>query len=135
MTPAGSSTVAWTPSVNSDQGVPPLTALVVYSVEQEQAVTVVLNLDRPLVIVLPTSRGKTLPFIFTASFLDPGVTILVALFNVLLHDYIKRLKLSKVNHVLLYYVQTQFTPIVTISPDHCGQSDFIAYGHVLSMRL
>jgi superfamily II DNA helicase RecQ len=68
--------------------------------EQEQAVTAVLNLDTPLVIVLPTGGGKTLPFMLAASLPDPGVTILVAPFNALLHDYIKRLKLSKVDHVL-----------------------------------
>jgi superfamily II DNA helicase RecQ len=61
---------------------------------------VVLNLDMLLIVVLPTGRGKSLPFMLTASLPDPGVTILVTLFNVLLYDNIKRLKLSEVNHVL-----------------------------------
>jgi superfamily II DNA or RNA helicase len=156
MTPAGSSAVAWTPSINADRGVLPLTAPMVYSVEQvrramqmvlnqeepafrsaeqERAVAAVLNLDTPLVIVLPTGGGKTLPFMLAASLPDPGVTILVAPFNALLHDYVKRLKLSKVDHVLWYHGQTQFAPVVIVSADHCGLSGFITYGHVLGKRL
>ena len=156
MTPAESSATAWTPSVNTDRGVLPLTAPMVYSVEQvkramqtvlnqeepafrsaeqERAVTAVLNLDTPLVIVLPTGGGKTLPFMLAASLPDPGVTILVAPFNALLHDYVKRLKLSKVDHVLWYHGQTQYAPVVIVSADHCGLSDFITYGHVLGKRV
>jgi superfamily II DNA helicase RecQ len=70
------------------------------SEEQERAVAAVLNLDTPLVVMLPTGRGKSLPFMLAASLPDPGVTILVTPFNALLHDYVKRLKLSEVNHVL-----------------------------------
>jgi hypothetical protein len=123
MTPAGSSALAWTPSVNADRGVLPLTAPTVYSVEQvkramqtvlnqeepafrseeqERAVAAVLNLDTPLVIVLPTGGGKTLPFMLAASLPDPGVTILVTPFSAVLHDYVKRLELSKVDHVLYW---------------------------------
>jgi len=54
----------------------------------------VLNLDTLLVVVLPTSSRKSLLFILAASLPDPSMTILVALFNALLHDYIKRLKVS-----------------------------------------
>jgi superfamily II DNA helicase RecQ len=68
--------------------------------EQERAVAAVLNLDTLLVIVLLTGRGKILLFMLAASLPDPGVMILVAPFNALLYDYIKRLKLSKVDHVL-----------------------------------
>lgn len=153
---AESNAEAWTPSVNADRGVLPLTAPMVYSVEQvktamqtvlnqeepafrseeqERAVAAVLNLDTPLVVVLPTGGGKTLPFMLAASLPDPGVTILVAPFNALLHDYGKRLKLSKVDHVLWHHGQTQFAPVVIVSADHCGLSDFITYGHVLGKRL
>jgi superfamily II DNA helicase RecQ len=121
MTPSESTASAWRPGINVNSGVLPLTAPTVYwveqvreamqkvlkqdepefrSEEQEQAVTAVLNLDTLLVVVLPTGRGKSPPFILAASLPDPGVTILVALFNALLHDYVKRLKLSEVDHVL-----------------------------------
>ena len=60
----------------------------------------VLNLDTPLVVVLPTSRGKSLPFMLVASLRDPGVIILVALFTALLKDYVKRLKLGNVYHIV-----------------------------------
>jgi superfamily II DNA helicase RecQ len=64
------------------------------SEEQEQAVTAVLNLDTLLVVVLPTGSRKSLLFILATSLPDPGITILVALFNTLLHKYIKQLKVS-----------------------------------------
>jgi superfamily II DNA or RNA helicase len=156
MTPAGSSATAWTPSVNADRGVLPLTAPMVYSVEQvkramqtvlnqeepefrsqeqERAVAAVLNLDTPLVVVLPTGGGKTLPFMLAASLPDPGVTILVAPFSALLHDYVKRLKLSKVDHVVWHHGQTRYAPVVVVSADHSVCSDFLTYGHVLGKRL
>ena len=157
MTPAGSSASVWTPSSsNAGRGVLPLTAPMVYSVEQvreamrkvlkqdepefrseeqERAVAAVLNLDTPLVVVLPTGGGKSLPFMLAASLPDPGVTILVAPFKALLFDYVKRLKLSEVDHVLWYHGQTRYAPLVVVSADHCGGSDFITYGHMLGRKL
>jgi hypothetical protein len=37
------------------------------SIEQERAMAAVLNLNTPLVVVLPTSRGKSLLFMLVAS--------------------------------------------------------------------
>lgn len=147
---------AWLPGINANSGVLPLRAPTVYSVdevreamrkvlkqdepefrseEQERAVAAVLNLDTPLVVVLPTGGGKSLPFMLAASLRDPGVTILVAPFKALLFDYVKRLKLSEVDHVLWYHGQTRYAPLVVVSADHCGGSDFITYGHMLGRKL
>ncbi len=147
---------AWLPGINANSGVLPLRAPTVYSVdeireamrkvlkqdepefrseEQERAVAAVLNLDTPLVVVLPTGGGKSLPFMLAASLPDPGVTILVAPFNALLYDYVKRLKLSEIDHVLWYHGQTRYAPLVVVSADHCGGSDFITYGHMLGKKL
>jgi hypothetical protein len=146
----------WRPGINASSGVLPLTAPTVYSAEeikeamrkvlqqedpefrseeQERAVAAVLNLDTPLVVVLPTGGGKSLPFMPAASLPDPGVTMLVAPFNALLHDYVKRLKLSQVDHVVWYHGQTRYTPLVVVSADHSVGSDFITYGHTLGKRL
>ena len=88
MTPGGSIGSTWSSGINIDNGVLPLTAPTVYSteeireamqkvlkqdepefrsVEQERAVAAVLNLDTPLVVVLPTGGGKSLPFMLVAS--------------------------------------------------------------------
>jgi superfamily II DNA or RNA helicase len=146
----------WCPGINASSGVLPLTAPTVYSAEeikdamrrvlqqedpefrseeQERAVAAVLNLDTPLVVVLPTGGGKSLPFMLAASLPDPGVTILVAPFNALLHDYVKRLKVSQVDHVVWFHGQTRYAPLVVVSADHSVGSGFITYGHMLGKRL
>ena len=85
------------------------------SSEQERAVAAVLNLDTPLVVVLPTGGGKTLPFMLAASLPDPGVTIFVAPFRALLHDYVKRLKLNE------YRPCTPVSWTDTVRPAGCRQ--------------
>jgi superfamily II DNA helicase RecQ len=105
------------------------------SEEQEQAVAAVLNLDTPLVVVLPTGGRKSLPFMLAASLPDPGVTILVALFNALLHDYMKQLNISQVDHVIWFHRQTRYAPLVVVSADYSVGSGFIMYGHMLGKRL
>lgn len=91
--PRGSIGSTWSSGINADSGVLPLTAPTVYSMEeirkvmqkvlkqeepefrseeQERAVAAVLNLDTPLVVVLPTGGGESLPFILAASLRNPG---------------------------------------------------------------
>jgi hypothetical protein len=65
-----------------------------------------------------------------ASLPDPGVTILVAPFNALLHDYVKRLKLSEVDHVLWYHGHRRWAPLV-VSADQSVCTDFTTYGFKL----
>jgi superfamily II DNA helicase RecQ len=146
----------WCPGINASSSVLPLTAPTVYSAEeikdaiqrvlqqedpefrseeQERAVAAVLNLDTPLVVVLPTGGRKSLPFMLAASLPDPGVTILVALFNALLHDYMKRLKVSQVDHVVWFHGQTRYAPLVVVSADHSVGSGFITYRYMLGKRL
>jgi len=50
--------------------------------------------------MLPTGGRKSLLFILATSLKDLGVTILVALFNALIKDYVKRLKLADINYVV-----------------------------------
>jgi superfamily II DNA helicase RecQ len=134
----------------------PLTALTIYSAEeikeaiqkvlqqedpefrskeQERAVTAVLNLDTLLVVVLPTSSRKSLPFMLAASLPDPSITILVALFNTLLYNYIKQLKVSQVDYIIWFYRQIQYAPLVVVSTDHSIGSGFIIYRHMLGKQL
>ena len=145
----------WNNGINANSGVLPLTAPTVYSTEeireamqkvlkqeepkfrseeQERAVSAVLNLDTPLVVVLPTGGGKSLPIMLAASLRNPGVTILVAPFTALLRDYIKRLKLSSIDHVVWDHGKTRWAPVVVVSTDHSVCSDFTTYAFMLGHR-
>lgn len=155
MTPTVGIDSTWSDSINANSGVLPLTAPTVYSAEeireamqkvlkqeepefrseeQERAVSAVLNLDTPLIVVLPTGGGKSLPFMIAASLRNPGVTILVAPFTALLKDYVKRLKLSGIDHVVWDHGETRWAPVVVVSADHSVCSDFTTYGFMLGNR-
>ncbi len=155
MTPTVGIDSTWSDSINANSGVLPLTAPTVYlaeeireamqkvlkqeepefrSEEQERAVSAVLNLDTPLIVVLPTGGGKSLPFMIAASLRNPGVTILVAPFTALLKDYVKRLKLSGIDHVVWDHGETRWAPVVVVSADHSVCSDFTTYGFMLGNR-
>jgi hypothetical protein len=70
------------------------------SKEQEEAVFAALDGQSPLIVVLPTGGGKTLTFTLAAALRDPGVTIVVAPFNALEKDYVVRLRLSSIDHIV-----------------------------------
>ncbi|KAH7357314.1 hypothetical protein BKA65DRAFT_392307, partial [Rhexocercosporidium sp. MPI-PUGE-AT-0058] len=53
-----------------------------------------------LIIVLPTGRGKTLIFTILAVLRDLGVSIIIALFNVLEKYYVRRLRLTRIEHIV-----------------------------------
>jgi superfamily II DNA or RNA helicase len=155
VTPTGGIGSIWSDGINANSGVLPLTAPTVYSTEeikeamqkvlkqdepefrseeQERAVAAVLNLDTPLVVVLPTGGGKSLPIMLAASLRNPGVTILVAPFTALLKDYVKRLKLSSIDHVVWDHGETRWAPLVIVSADHSVCSDFTTYAFMLGNR-
>ncbi|KAH8749827.1 hypothetical protein BGZ57DRAFT_712851, partial [Hyaloscypha finlandica] len=64
-----------------------------------EAVFTALNQQTPLIVVLPTSGGKTLTFTLLAILRDPGISIVVAPFNTLEKDYIRRLRLAHIEHI------------------------------------
>jgi superfamily II DNA helicase RecQ len=105
------------------------------SEEQARGVDAVLRLDKPLVLVLPTGGGKSLPIMLAASLRDPGVTVLVAPFNALAKDYVKRLKLADIDHVVWDHGQTRWAPIVVVSADHSVSTGFLTYASMLQKRL
>jgi superfamily II DNA helicase RecQ len=61
------------------------------SEEQREALYTIVsgNQTTPLVVVLPTGRRKSLLFIAPACLIDPGVTIVVVLYRVLLDNLLK----------------------------------------------
>jgi superfamily II DNA helicase RecQ len=68
--------------------------------KQKEAVFAAINQQSPLIIILPTRGRKTLTFTLPAVLQEPGVTIVVALFNTLEKDYMRRLQLSYIEHIM-----------------------------------
>ena len=78
-------------------------------------------------MVLPTGGGKTLTFTLPALLRDPGVSIVVAPFNALEKDYVRRLRLANIEHVVWHHRETRYAPVVVVSADRAASTDFIAY--------
>jgi superfamily II DNA helicase RecQ len=68
--------------------------------KQKEAVFAAINQQSSLVIILPTEGKKTLTFTLPTVLQEPEVTIVVALFNTLKKDYIRRLRLSYIKHMI-----------------------------------
>jgi hypothetical protein len=68
--------------------------------EQREAVFVVINQQSSLIIILLIRSKKTLTFTLLAVLQELGVTIVVALFNILKKNYMRRLRLSYIKHVV-----------------------------------
>jgi hypothetical protein len=68
--------------------------------KQKKAVFIVINQQSLLVIILLTKSKKTLTFTLSAVLQKPGITIVMALFNTLKNDYIQRLRLSHIKHII-----------------------------------
>jgi superfamily II DNA helicase RecQ len=100
-------------------GVLPLTTVPIYS---------------PLIVVLPTRGGKTLTFTLPAVLRDPGVSIVVAPFNALKKDYVRRLRLAHIQHIVWRYGETRYAPVVVVSADRAATTGFITYGSMLRKR-
>jgi superfamily II DNA helicase RecQ len=62
------------------------------SIEQEQALYAVLDKQTPLVIVLLTSRGKSLLFTLLACIKGVGVTVVIVPYRALIKDLVSRIR-------------------------------------------
>jgi superfamily II DNA helicase RecQ len=60
--------------------------------EQEQALYAVLDKQTPLVVVLLTSRGKSLLFTLPACIKGVGVTVVIVLYRALIKDLVGRIR-------------------------------------------
>jgi superfamily II DNA helicase RecQ len=68
--------------------------------EQKEAVFATIDQQSLLIIILLTGGRKTLTFILPAVLQELRVTIVVAPFNTLEKDYIQRLQLSYIEHMV-----------------------------------
>ncbi|KAG4432780.1 hypothetical protein IFR05_011736 [Cadophora sp. M221] len=99
--------------------------------EQKEAVFAALNQQTSLIVVLPTSGGKTLTFTLPAILRDPSVSIVVAPFNALKKDYVRRLRLAHIEHIIWHHEETRYAPIVVVSADRAATTGFITYKSML----
>ncbi|KAG4436712.1 hypothetical protein IFR05_007795 [Cadophora sp. M221] len=99
--------------------------------KQREAVFAALDQQTPLIVVLPTSGGKTLTFTLLIILRDSGVSIVVVLFNALKKDYIRRLRLAYIEHIIWHYGETRYVPVVVVSADRAATTGFIIYESML----
>lgn len=104
------------------------------SAEQEEAVFAALDRQTPLIVVLPTGGGKTLTFTLPAVLRAPGVSIVVAPFNALEKDYVRRLRLGNIEHVVWRHGEARYAPVVVVSADRAVSTQFITYASMLKKR-
>lgn len=85
-------------------------------------------------MVLPTGGGKTLTFTLPAVLRDPGVSIVVAPFNALEKDYVRRLRLANIEHIVWHHGETRYAPVVVVSANRAATTGFITYRSMLRKR-
>jgi superfamily II DNA helicase RecQ len=71
-----------------------------YLDKQKEAVFAAISQQSLLIIILLTRGEKTLTFMLSAILQELKVTIIVAPFNTLKKDYIWRLRLSYIKHII-----------------------------------
>jgi superfamily II DNA or RNA helicase len=99
------------------------------SEEQREALyTIVLgNQTTPLVVVLPTGGGKSLLFIAPACLIDPGVTIVVVPYRILLDNLLKTVKDVGIDYIEYRPGEQNPAALVFVSTDFAGGSQFLSY--------
>jgi superfamily II DNA helicase RecQ len=96
--------------------------------QREALYTIVLgNQTTPLVVVLLTSRGKSLLFIALAYLIDPGVTIIVVPYYTLLDNLLKTAKDAGIDCIKYRPRKQNPTALVFVSADFARGSQFLSY--------
>jgi superfamily II DNA helicase RecQ len=102
--------------------------------KQRKAVFAVIDQQSLLIIILPTKGRKTLTFTLPAVLQEPRVTIVVALFNTLKKDYMRRLRLSYIKHMMWRHKEAWYAPVVVVSANQAVSTGFITYASMLRKR-
>jgi hypothetical protein len=102
--------------------------------KQRKAVFAIINQQSLLIIILPIKGGKTLTFTLLTVLQEPEVTIVMALFNTLKKDYIQRLRLSYIKHMVWRYREARYALVVVVSADQAVSTSFITYVLMLWKR-
>jgi superfamily II DNA helicase RecQ len=102
--------------------------------EQKEAVFAVIDQQSLLIIILLIRDEKTLTFTLPAVLQKPGVTIVVVLFNTLKKDYIQRLRLSYIKHIIWHHKKARYTSMIMVSANQAVSTGFITYTSMLRKR-
>jgi superfamily II DNA helicase RecQ len=94
------------------------------SEEQREALYTIVsgNQMTPLVVVLPTGRGKSLLFMAPACLIDPGVTIIVVPYHALLDNLLKTAKDVRIDCIEYRPGEQNPAALVFVSTDFAGGS-------------
>jgi superfamily II DNA helicase RecQ len=94
------------------------------SEEQREALYTIVsgNQTTPLVVVLPTGGGKSLLFIAPAYLIDPGVTIVVVPYRILLDNLLKTAKDTRIDCIEYRPGEQNPAALVLVSTDFAGGS-------------
>jgi superfamily II DNA helicase RecQ len=97
--------------------------------EQREALYTIVsgNQTTLLVVVLPIGRGKSLLFIAPACLIDPGVTIVVVPYRVLLDNLLKTVKDARIDCIEYRPGEQNPAVLVFVSVDFTGGSQFLSY--------
>ena len=101
------------------------------SVEQAQALTLVMSWTEQVVIVLPTGAGKSAIFMLPCTLPDAGITILIVPLVSLRCDLLRRLKELRIEHLQWFPGERREAALVLVSVEAASTKDFLTYARML----
>ena len=108
------------------------------SAEQELALHAVINRQTPLIVVLPTGRGKSLLFSVPACMDDAGVTVVVVPYQALIKDLVDRMQKCGIDCIEWKHGKSSPAAVVVVSADAAGDTtsngNFLGYANMLSRK-
>jgi superfamily II DNA helicase RecQ len=107
-------------------------------VQQKQAMYAILDGQTPLVVVLLTSRGKSLLFTVPAFLEAGGVTVVVVPYRALIKDLVQRIQNYRVDCIEWKHGETNPAAVIIVSADVAedvtSSGNFISYASMLSSK-
>jgi superfamily II DNA helicase RecQ len=101
------------------------------SVEQEQALTLIMSWTEQVVAILPTGAGKSLLFMLPCTLPDAGVTILVVPLVSLRGDLLRRLRELNIDHLEWLPGERREAGLVLVTVEAASTKDFLQYAQTL----
>jgi superfamily II DNA helicase RecQ len=106
------------------------------SEEQREALQVIVSGEQrtPLVVVLPTGRGKSLLFIALACLDDPGVTIVVVPYRALVNNLVSTTTKARIDCIEYKPREQNLVALVFVSADFVAEGQFLSYAQLLNVK-
>jgi hypothetical protein len=81
----------------------------------------------PLVVVLPIGGGKSLLFIAPAYLDDPGITIVVVLYRILINNLVIIARTARIDYIKYKPGEQNLAALVFVSIDFVTEGQFLSY--------